>query len=284
MKVFLPLILICFATIFWWIWWYLWSQFSQKSISWSSSWSEENGKHSINNSNSSVKKIDTLLQLQDWITDLVKTVSPSVVSIIVKKDLAIYKSDPWGFFRYRVWSINKEVGGWTGFFISDDGIIITNKHVIDDRDADYSIILNSWEELDARVIAIKKDNDLAFLQIKNSKEHTITPLQFIDSWDIQIGQFSIAIGNALSEFQNSVSLGVVSWINRSIEDNYLELNWLIQTDTAINPWNSWWPLLNLDGKVMWINTAIIDWSQNIWFAIELSQDEVDEFLEKIKDN
>ena len=75
---------------------------------------------------------------------------------------------------------------------------------------------------------------------------------------------------------------MVSWIDRKIQDNYINLEWLIQTDAAINPWNSGWPLLNLDWKVMWINTAIINWSQNIWFAIQLNQDEIDVYLKKLK--
>ena len=96
------------------------------------------------------------------------------------------------------------------------------------------------------------------------------------------GQFAVAIWNALSEFQNSVSFWVVSWLDRTIEDNYTELEGLIQTDAAINPWNSGWPLLNLQWEVMWMNTAIINWSQNIGFAIELNQELIDNFLEKIK--
>jgi S1-C subfamily serine protease len=110
-----------------------------------------------------------------------------------------------------------------------------------------------------------------------------TPLKFIEKKEnLKLWQFAIAIWNALAEFQNSVSIWVVSGINRKIEDNYNTISNLIQTDAAINPWNSWWPLLNLSWKVMWINTMIINWSQNIWFAINLTQKDINDFLNKIK--
>ena len=233
-----------------------------------------------NTSNSNNEKINYLESVEDKVTSLVKETSPSVVSVIIKKDMGIYRSDPWGFFRQRVGSVNKQVGWWTGFFISDDGIIITNKHVIEDRRANYTVILNDWSEYDAEVIALNRSTDIAFLQIQDTDKAFI-PLKFIRDWNVEIGQFAVAIWNALSEFQNSVSFWVVSWLDREIQDWYVDLSWLIQTDTAINPWNSGWPLLNLSGKVMWINTAIIDWSQNIWFAIELNQEMVNSFLEEI---
>ena len=225
---------------------------------------------------------NNIISLEKNITSLVKKVSPSVVSIVIKKDLAIYKNDPWGFFQYKVWNIEKKVWGWTGFFISKDWIIITNKHVIADPNAKYSVILNNWDEYEAKVIAIKKNRDIAFLQILSNKNNFI-PLKFIENKkDIKIWQFSIAIWNALAEFQNSVSFWVISWINRKIQDNYNDINWLIQTDTAINPWNSWWPLINTSWKVMWINTMIINWTQNIGFAISLTQDDIKKYLNKIK--
>jgi len=226
-----------------------------------------------------------LKEVENNITSLVKKVSPSVVSIIIKKDLSIYRNDPWGFFQYNVWSIEKKVWWWTGFFISKDWIIITNKHVVEDTNAKYSVILNNWEELEAEIIAIKKDSDIAFLKILSTEDFSplsFTPLEFTNKSEIKIWQFGIAIWNALAEFQNSVSLWVVSWIDRKVEDNYTSINWLIQTDTAINPGNSWWPLLNLEWKVMWINTLIINWSQNIGFAIQINQEEIDTYLRKIK--
>jgi len=270
MNKILPILIILFSIIFWAIWWYFWVQHF---------WDNQEWKYSF--------PTNSIKWLQNNITSLVKKVSPSVVSIIIKKDLDIYKSDPWGFFQYKIWSVEKEVWGWTWFFIDQSGIIITNKHVISDRDANYTVILNNWEEFDAKIIAIKKDNDLAFLQVlsaedSNSVNRNFIPLKFDNKKNLQLWQFSIAIWNALAEFKNSVSLGVISWLDRKIKDNYIDLEWLIQTDAAINPGNSGWPLLNLDGKVMWINTAIINGSQNIWFAIQLDQAEIDWYLEKLK--
>lgn len=265
----LPILFILFSILFWAIWGFLWVQYSNNPPS-----LQEKGLGG------------SLKPLQDNITSLVKKISPGVVSIIIKKDLDIYRQDPWGFFQYKVWSVEKEIWGWTGFFISKDWIIITNKHVIADKSANYTVILNNWEEYDAEIIAIKKDNDLAFLQILDDKSlnslNNFSPLKFENKKNIQLWQFAVAIWNALAEFKNSVSLWVVSWIDRKIQDNYINLEWLIQTDAAINPWNSGWPLLNLDWKVMWINTAIINWSQNIWFAIQLNQDEIDVYLKKLK--
>jgi len=229
----------------------------------------------ISNKNSNISN------LENNITSLVNRISPSVVSIIIKKDIDIYKQDPWWFFQYNIWSIEKKVWWWTGFFISKDWIIITNKHVIADSTAKYSVILNNWKEYDAEVIAIKKDKDIAFLQIISDKNNFI-PLKFIERKEkLKLWQFAIAIWNALAEFQNSVSLWIISWIDRKIKDNYNSINWLIQTDAAINPWNSGWPLINLEWKVMWINTLIINWSQNIGFAISLTQDEIKEYIKKI---
>jgi len=234
----------------------------------------------VDNTNSEIEH-NKLMSLETNIVSLAKKASPSVVSIIITKDLWVYKRDPWGFFQYKIWSVQKQVWGWTGFFINSNGVIITNKHVISDTNSQYSVILNDGTEYNAEIIAVKKDNDIAFLRII-APDKAFIPLEFINKWDISIWQFSLAIWNALAEFKNSVSFWVVSGINREIRDNYINLQWLIQTDTAINPWNSWGPLLNLEWKVMWINTAIINGSQNIWFAIELSQDEVDEYLKQIQ--
>ncbi len=108
------------------------------------------------------------------------------------------------------------------------------------------------------------------------------PLNFIDNNNLKIWQFVIAIWNTLSEFNNSVSFWIISWLNRKIENNYINLENLIQTDANINPWNSGWPLINLDWKVIWINTIILNWNKNIWFSIKINKDEINKILDKIK--
>lgn len=230
-------------------------------------------------------QIENIWGLEAQIIQTVQEASPSIVSIVIKKDLVVYRSDPWGFFRQALWSVQQKIGGWTGFFISSDGKIITNKHVVSQADAQYSVISNDGVEYDASVIALDPENDIAVLQIDQaqiSDTSSFQTLEFIqDSDEIQLGQFAIAIWNALAEFNNSVSLWIVSWKNRMIQDNTLTLSGLIQTDAAINPWNSWGPLLTRNGKVMWINTLIIGNSEWIGFAIPITQQRIKEILETI---
>lgn len=228
------------------------------------------------------EKITNIIKLENEITSLVKKASPSVVSIIIKKDLILYRSDPWGFF-YSPSSINKrKVWWWTGFFVRKDWIIITNRHVVSDIEATYTIITNDNKEFEAQILSLSKNNDIAILQII-SDENDFIPLSFIKSIkEVYVWQFAIAIWNALLEFQNSISLGVVSWKNRSIKDWNTILSDLIQTDAAINSWNSGWPLINLDWKVIWINTATISWANWIWFSITITEEKLNYILSSIE--
>lgn len=228
-----------------------------------------------------IEKITNITDLQSEITKIVKDVAPWVVSIVIKKDLFIYRNSPFGFYWNPIWSVNQKVWWWTWFFITKKGKIITNKHVISDNQATYTVITNDNIEYDAKVIATDPNNDLAILEIMDDKKEFKT-LDFVNKIDeINVWQFAIAMWNALSEFQNSVSLGVISWKNRNINDGNNMISWLIQTDAAINPGNSGWPLINLDWKVMWINTAIIQWSVWIWFSIWLTKNKIDYMLKSI---
>jgi S1-C subfamily serine protease len=235
---------------------------------------ESNQLNSIVNSNQPMEDIE------NNIINLIKNTSPSVVSIIIKKDLMLYKSDPWWFFVEQMWKIEKKVWWWTWFFVTKSGLIITNKHVISDKEAEYTVITNDEKEYSAKVVWVDPLNDLAILKINWDN---FIPLNFIEDEDeIKLWQFAIAIWNALAEFQNSVSFWVVSWKNRSIKDENIALSNLIQTDTAINPWNSWGPLLNTKWQVMWINTAIVNGSQSIWFSISLNKKKVDYIINSIE--
>ncbi len=228
-----------------------------------------------------VEKITNITDLQSEITKIVKDVSPWVVSIVIKKDLLVYRNSPFWFFSNPIWSVNQKVWWGTWFFITKDWKIITNKHVISDSQATYTVITNDNIEYDAKVIATDPNNDLAILEIIDDKKEFKT-LDFVNKIDeINVWQFAIAMWNALSEFQNSVSLWVISWKNRNINDWNNMISWLIQTDAAINPGNSWWPLINLDWKVMWINTAIIQWSEWLWFSIWLTKNKIDYMLKSI---
>lgn len=217
----------------------------------------------------------------------VEKATPAVVSIVISKDVPIIEqyfeespSDPFGDFfgspfqfqfpQYRQNGTEKrEVGGGSGFLVSSDGYIVTNKHVIAAEDAEYTVFTNDGKKHEAKVIARDPVNDLAILKIEGSD---FPHLAFADSDAIKVGQSVIAIGNALAEFRNTVSVGVVSGLSRSItagdgRGSSELLEGVIQTDAAINPGNSGGPLLNLSGDVIGVNVAVAQGSENIGFAL-----------------
>ncbi len=216
--------------------------------------------------------------------DIVKSVSPSVVSIIIKKDINTvarqpYVYDPFDFFGLGPQTVPEQssepniqkVGGGTGFIISSDGYIVTNKHVISDDKAEYSVSMNDGAEYPTKVIGTDLFNDIGVLKIE-AKDLPVVKLG--DSDQLQVGQTVIAIGNALAEFSNTVTKGVVSGKGRSIVagagGTSERLEDVIQTDAAINPGNSGGPLLNLAGEVIGVNTAISQQGQLIGFAIPIN--------------
>jgi len=234
------------------------------------------------------------------IINVVKNVSPAVVSIIITKDVPIIEqffTDPFeGFFggrspfqfqvpQFRQQGTQKrEIGGGSGFIVSTDGMVITNKHVVLDEEADYTIFTTDGRSFPARVLAKDPVQDLAVLKIDqesiiDAAGNFITkPFPFVklgNSDTLEIGQTVIAIGNALGEFRNTVSVGVISGLGRTITasgGNFVEtIENVIQTDAAINRGNSGGPLLNLAGQVIGINTATVLDAQNIGFAIPVNR-------------
>ena len=177
-----------------------------------------------------------------------KKLSPSVVSIIVSKDVQTYKTDPFGFFYEPSGTVRKKVGGGTGFFITKEGLVLTNKHVVSDPVASYTIISASGEEFVGKVLSFDPTNDLAVVQAYDIDGKKLTdrePVNFIGNESpLEVGDFLIAIGNALAEFKNTVTFGVISALGRTIEAGDMGtqqtelLTGLIQTDAAINPGNS----------------------------------------------
>lgn len=217
---------------------------------------------------------------EDMIIGVVEEVSPSVVSIVVTRDVPVMR----GLFSDDIRTEPREIGGGTGFIVSEDGLVVTNRHVVEDEEAEYSVFTNEGVRLDAHVLARDPFQDLAVLQIEPSREaneegnfvnRIFTPVSLGDSDSIRIGQTAIAIGNALGEFRNTVSSGVISGLGRTIvasgEGTNEVLENVIQTDTAINRGNSGGPLLNLSGEVIGINTATAKRAQNIGFAIPVNQ-------------
>jgi len=220
-----------------------------------------------------------VLEYENAIISAVENATPSVVSIVVTKDLPIlqncYFSFTGGSGFQRVCEIGtekREIGGGTGFIISADGMIVTNKHVVIDTDADYTVLTNDGEEFDAHVLARDPIRDIAVIQIQATG---LKPATLGDSDAIKLGQTAIAIGNALGEFRNTVSVGVISGLSRDITAGgagFVErIEGVIQTDTAINPGNSGGPLLNLRGEVVGMNTAVAAGAEGIGFAIPINE-------------
>src|SRR3989338_831236 len=163
----------------------------------------------------------------------------------------------------------RQVSAGTGFFVNENGLIATNKHVVADSAARYTVFTNHGKQYDAVVVATDPVNDLALIKIEGDN---FSHLTLADSDSIKVGQRVIAIGNALGQFTNTVTTGVVSGINRSVvatgqSVEISQIEGAIQTDAAINPGNSGGPLLDLTGAVVGINTAISSQGQLIGFAI-----------------
>jgi len=235
------------------------------------------------------------------VVDTVKKANPAVVAITVSKNVPVYERylermpSPFGDFfgddffggftipqlRQKGTEL-REVGGGSGFLVSADGYIVTNRHVVSDEKAEYTVFTNDGKKHEAKVIARDPALDLAVIKISGSGFHH---LSFGDSDKLEIGQTVIAIGNALAEFRNTVSVGVVSGLSRSItasdrRGGVEALDQLIQTDAGINPGNSGGPLINLSGEVVGVNVAVADGAENIGFA--LSVNSVKSIVESVK--
>lgn len=242
------------------------------------------------------------------IIDIAKRVCPAVITVVISRDLP--KIEGFYFFPYgsqqfvvpKVENGKKEktkIGGGSGFIVSPDGYIITSNHVVAERDADYTVIYEPNKTYPAKVISRDPISDVAILKIQVKEGKTSSPpiagarevkdfpcLELGDSDEIELGETVVAIGNALGEFHDTVSTGVVSGLSRYISafsglSRQAEmLRGLIQTDAAINPGNSGGPLVNIEGKAIGVNTAIVMGAQNIGFAIPINYAKKD--LEEIK--
>jgi S1-C subfamily serine protease len=227
------------------------------------------------------------------IIDAARNVSPSVVSIVISKNLPVYEqewvsplgggaNDPFGDLlpniqvpeQVQKGTKYQEVGAGSGFIVSVDGLVLTNKHVVSDNNADYTVFTNDGKKYTGKVLALDPVQDLAVIKIQSDGK--FQPVTLGDSSGIQIGQTAIAIGNALGQFSNTVSVGVISGLERTISasdqvGSFSEtLDGIIQTDAAINAGNSGGPLLNLKGEVIGIDTAMAQGAQDIGFAIPIN--------------
>ncbi|OGK24670.1 hypothetical protein A3C25_01690 [Candidatus Roizmanbacteria bacterium RIFCSPHIGHO2_02_FULL_38_11] len=225
-------------------------------------------------------EIQTVVYEESVITKVVEESLPSVVTVGISKTTSsndFFEIDPFNpFSPFRripgdQKKIEQNIG--SGFIISSDGLIITNKHVVSDTEASYKVLTNDNKKFDIAKIYRDPLNDLAILKINASGLKT---LKLGNSNSLKLGQMAIAIGTPLGEFTNTVTVGVISGLGRGITagspfEGYVEkLDNVIQTDAAINPGNSGGPLLNSKGQAIGINVALAQEGQNIGFALPVN--------------
>jgi len=224
---------------------------------------------------------------QSQVVRVIKEVLPAVVTITVSKYLTIVES-PFGFPFEEFFPVPKQkkkmkVGSGSGFVIDPNGIILTNRHVVTDPNAEYLVILDNEKKFKAEVLARDLINDIAILKINVKNLPTI---ELGDSSKLELGQIVIAAGTVLGIFKNTVSVGVISGLSRDIRASttmggeQTKLRGLIQTDAAINPGNSGGPLIDIEGKAIGINAAMVFLAENIGFALPINTAKKD--LEELK--
>lgn len=232
-------------------------------------------KKSILHSQGEQQKVEILIEESAIVSAVEKTL-PSVVTIGYEKTtrtpdrIQLNPFDPYSPYKKLPGedkTLERNIG--SGFAIAPD-LIVTNKHVVSDADATYSIVTNDHKTMKVKNISRDPLNDLALLQIESK---SLIPIELGNSSKIKLGQIVIAIGTPLGEFPNTVTSGIISGLGRGITtgspyEGFVErLDGVIQTDAAINPGNSGGPLLDSKGNVIGINTAVSTQSQNIGFAI-----------------
>lgn len=240
-------------------------------------------------SSSTDKAIVSMAEEEAATISVVERLAPSVVSIVVKKKIGdLDQSDSFLFFddlflvpqeeestepKKEDGDEYIEIGGGTGFFVSIDGLLVTNKHVIQEEDAIFVVVTDDGSEYDAILIATDPIFDIAVLKVEGGN---FSPVFLGDSDTIRVGQTVIAIGNTLSTYRNTVTKGVISGIDRRVSAGISNgasevIDHAIQTDAAINPGNSGGPLINLFGEVIGMNTAISVQGDSIGFAIPINE-------------
>src|SRR3990167_3708446 len=206
------------------------------------------------------------------IAEIAKEVGASVVSIDTSSETNV--TDIFGFVFPQ-----RQSGAGTGFIIRDDGVIMTNRHVVPAGTQKVSVTMSDGTRYtDVEVLgrtAQTNSLDVAFIKIRDLKDKKLPAVTLGDSAKMQVGDRVIAIGNALGQFQNTVTAGIISGHGRDVVagdqgGNTENLTDLFQTDAAINSGNSGGPLVNINGEVIAINTAIAGGAQNIGFAIPIN--------------
>jgi len=244
-----------------------------------------------NNITEKIIEKQSIFTQEYFIVDAVKKTNPAVVSIIISKEIPTYEViiDPnnqknvfgeiFPNFPFDITpqyrqngTEKKEIGGGSGFFVTSDGLIVTNRHVVEDKEAFFTVFTNDGKSHEATVIARDPILDIALIKIEGVG---FPYLSLGNSDSLLAGQTVIAIGNALGEFSNTVSVGVISGLSRSVTAGSSFgkaelLDHVIQTDAAINPGNSGGPLLDLSGRVIGVNVAVVQGSQGVGFALPIN--------------
>jgi len=229
-----------------------------------------------------------ILNEESVVIEVAEKVSPSVVTIGISKTQAVieFPQSPFELFfgnpQFGTQEEQIEQDIASGFIITEDGLIVTNKHVVSDTQAKYRVITKDDKTYEVQKIYRDPANDIAILKIETSGLNLV---ELGDSANLKVGQFVIAIGTALGEFRHTVTTGVISGLGRGITagsplEGYVEeLDNVIQTDAAINPGNSGGPLLNSAGQVIGINVAVAAQGQNIGFALPINivKESIDNF-------
>lgn len=237
-------------------------------------WLGAAGRDSDQTNSTSAQRV-VLDKQSNLISNIAQEVGQSVVSVNVTSQA---QTGGFGFFGPSR-SVEQQSAG-TGIIISSDGLVITNRHVVPEGTTNVGLVLSDGTELnDVEVVGRTSDNDtldVAFLHIKNSEGHKLVPAKIGKSSDMRVGDSVVAIGNALGQFQNTVTTGIISGYGRSVQasdesgSGAENLNDLFQTDAAINQGNSGGPLVNVNGEVIGINTAVAGGgAENIGFAIPM---------------
>lgn len=212
-----------------------------------------------------------VLSEESVVIEVAEKVSPSVVTISVQLPRRrIFSFSPFEGFSQRFEGGRPQDIG-TGFIVSEDGLVVTNKHVVSDTSATYKVITKDNKEYEVEKISQDPTNDLAIIKLKGASG--LIPVELGSSENLKVGQMAIAIGTALGEFRHTVTTGVISGLGRGIiagsifEGSIERLDDVIQTDAAINPGNSGGPLLNSAGQVIGVNVAVAQGAENVGFAI-----------------
>lgn len=231
---------------------------------------------------------DSAITTEDAIVKAIQKAKPAVVSISITKTVTrrqyniplqdFFNNDP--FFSNVIPEPDpatgapekRTIGGGSGFLVSKDGMIVTNKHVVSDTEAEFTVTMQDGKTFPATVVALDPAFDIAIIKIAIENAPY---LELGDSDALSVGQTVIAIGNALAEFQNSVTKGVISGLNRTLVAGGASygaetIEGAIQTDAAINHGNSGGPLLNIRGQVIGVNTAVSEQGQSLGFALPIN--------------